>query len=73
MQRYSKLAFVVSLHLAVFGAGVYPPNAAAGLAFGGGGAPMLGGALFYEVAVRVSPGRGGGRGDRPPPPVRRPI
>ena len=51
MKRYSKLGFVVSLHLAVFGAGVYPPNAAAGLAFGGGSALMLGGALFYEVAV----------------------
>jgi hypothetical protein len=51
MKRYSKLGFVVSLHLAVFAAGVYPPNAAAGLAFGVGSALVLGGALFYEVAV----------------------
>jgi hypothetical protein len=51
MKRNSELGFVVSLHLAVFGAGVYPPNTAAGLAFGVGSALVLGGSLFYEVAV----------------------
>jgi hypothetical protein len=51
MKRNSKLGFVVSLHLAVFSAGVYPPDAAAGLGFGIGSALVLSVSLFYEVTV----------------------
>jgi hypothetical protein len=51
MNRKSKLGFVVSLHLAVFSGGVYPPNATAGIAFGAGSVLVLGLALFYELTV----------------------
>jgi hypothetical protein len=51
MKRYSELGVVVSLHLAIFAAGVYPPNTTAGLAFGTGSAVLLAGTLFYELTV----------------------
>lgn len=49
VKRQSKLGFVVSLHLAIFSAGVYPPNTVAGLVFGAGSALVAAGTLFYEL------------------------
>jgi hypothetical protein len=50
VKRNAELGFVVSLHLAVFAAGVYPPNTAAGLAFGGASVLLLAVTLFVEVS-----------------------
>jgi hypothetical protein len=49
MKRNSKLGFIISLHLSVFAAAVYPPNTVPGLFFGAASAAVLGVTLFYEV------------------------
>ncbi|WP_318566854.1 hypothetical protein [Salinigranum marinum] len=50
MKRNSELGFVVGRHLAVFAAAISPPNAAAGIAFGGASALPLVVMLFFEVS-----------------------